>query len=192
MLPLCGIVVGWVTNWVAILMIFEPVEPRRIGPFRLQGMFLRRQPEVSDIYAHVIADDIITVRNIGEELLHGVRSDRTRQTIATLLRPTIDRAVGPARGAVRVAVGTREYDAIRDSVATEGAESTMTALTDPEFNRRQSPAVRRLIAERMRELPPTEFSEMLRSAIKQDEWLLLLHGGVLGLGAGLLHLLIFG
>jgi len=191
-LPLCGIVVGWVTNWVAILMIFEPVEPRKIGRFTLQGLFLRRQQEVADVYAEVIADDIITVSNVGNDLLHGPRSDRTRQMIATALRPALDRAVGPARAAVRVAVGTREYDAIRDSVADEGVEYTMTPLTDPEFNRQQSVAVRTFVGGRMREMSPTDFSEMLRSAIKQDEWLLLLHGGVLGLGAGLLHLLIFG
>ena len=37
-----------------------------------------------------------------------------------------------------------------------------------------------------------DFVEMLRSAIKQDEWLLFFHGGALGLFAGLLHLAIFG
>jgi hypothetical protein len=68
----------------------------------------------------------------------------------------------------------------------------MTPLADPEFNRRQSSAVRALIADRMRELPSEDFSEMLRSAMREDEWLLLLHGAVLGFGAGLLHLLIFG
>jgi hypothetical protein len=33
---------------------------------------------------------------------------------------------------------------------------------------------------------------MLRSVTKQDEWLLLLHGAVLGLVGGMLHLLFFG
>jgi hypothetical protein len=33
---------------------------------------------------------------------------------------------------------------------------------------------------------------MLRMATKQDEWLLLLHGAVLGFAAGLVHLAIFG
>ena len=37
-----------------------------------------------------------------------------------------------------------------------------------------------------------DFSEMLRSGMREDEWLLLLHGAVLGFGAGCLHLLIFG
>ena len=67
----------------------------------------------------MIADDIVTLRNIGEELLNGPRSDRTRQMIDTALRPAVDRATGPARAAVRVAVGTKEYDAIRESVADE-------------------------------------------------------------------------
>jgi hypothetical protein len=32
---------------------------------------------------------------------------------------------------------------------------------------------------------------MLRSAMREDEWLLYLHGGVLGLAGGLLHVLVF-
>src|SRR4051794_15969785 len=77
-----GPIVGWITNWLAIIMIFEPVRPRRIGPFTLHGLFLRRQYDASDVYAHVIADDIVTVRNVADELLHGVRADKTRVVIA--------------------------------------------------------------------------------------------------------------
>jgi uncharacterized membrane protein YheB (UPF0754 family) len=193
-LPIAGVLIGYVTNLVAIVMIFEPVEPRRFGPVRFQGLFLRRQPEVADVYAGIIADDVVTIGNIGDELLRGPRSDRTRQMIETAMRPAVDRAVGPtvAREAVRVAVGTREYDAIRESVASEAVEYTMTPLTDPEFNRRQSAAVRKLVAARMREMAPADFSEMLRTAMREDEWLLYLHGAVLGFGAGLVHLAIFG
>jgi hypothetical protein len=51
--------------------------------------------------------------------------------------------------------------------------------------------MRKLIAERMREMPPRDFSEMLRTATREDEWLLLLHGAVLGLAGGLIHVGIF-
>ena len=190
-LLVCGPVVGWITNWVAILMIFEPVEPRRILGFRFQGLFLQRQDEVSEVYADVIADDIVTLRNVAEELLHGARSDRTRKTIADALRPAVDQAAGAARPLVRLAVGPREYDAIRESVALEGVEYTMSPLADPEFNRRRSRKMRALLAERMQQMPSDDFSEMLRSAVRQDEWLLLAHGAVLGVFGGLVHALIF-
>jgi uncharacterized membrane protein YheB (UPF0754 family) len=48
-LPVLGIVVGWITNLWAMMMIFEPVEPRKIGPFTMHGLFLRRQPEVAKV-----------------------------------------------------------------------------------------------------------------------------------------------
>jgi uncharacterized membrane protein YheB (UPF0754 family) len=193
-LPVCGVVVGWVTNLLAIYMIFEPVDPRRIGPLQLHGLFLRRQREVADVYAAIIADDIVTIGNIGDQLLNGPSSDRTHWMLEASLRPAVDRAAGGTvtREAVRLAVGPRQYDTIRHSVATEAAQYTMTPLTDPEFNRRQSERVEELLSSRMREMSYLDFSELLRSAIREDEWLLYLHGAVLGFGAGLLHLAIFG
>jgi uncharacterized membrane protein YheB (UPF0754 family) len=191
-LPIGGVIIGYVTNWVALWMIFEPVDPHRLGPLKLHGLFIRRQPEVSEVYGEIIADDIVTLRNIGEELLHGPRADRTRQMIESSMRPAIDRAAGPARLAIQAALGSSQYETIRESVATEAVNYTMTPLTDPEFNRRQSTAMRNLISERMRELPHADFSELLRSAMREDEWLLLLHGAVLGFVAGCIHLLIFG
>ena len=192
LLPICGVIVGYVTNLLAILMIFEPVEPRRVFGIRWHGLFLRRQDEVAEVYAGIIADDIVTVSNIGEELLHGPRSERTRHLIESAMRPAVDNASGPLQPAVRVAIGTREYDAIRASVAAQAVDYTITPLSDPAFNRRQAAAVKGLVAERMKEMPPRDFTEMLRTAIKEDEWLLYLHGAVLGFGAGLIHLAIFG
>jgi hypothetical protein len=43
----------------------------------------------------------------------------------------------------------------------------------------------------MREMGPRDFSELLRTAIREDEWLLYLHGAALGLIAGLVHLAVF-
>ena len=191
-LPIGGVIIGYVTNWVALWMIFEPTEPHKLGRFTLQGLFLKRQPEVAGVYAKIIADDVVTLSHMGEELMNGRKSDRTRMMIEQRLRPSVDRALGPARPLVRVAVGTREYDAIREGVATEAAEYAITPMQDERFGAQQSERVRELIAERMQEMPPADFAEMLRSAMREDEWLLLLHGAVLGFAAGLLHLAIFG
>lgn len=187
-LPLSGVIVGYLTNWIAIKVIFNPITPVKIGPITLHGLFMRRQAEVAEVYAQVIADDIITLSNIGEELIHGARSDRTRHLIEEALRPAIDESLGIARGAVRVAIGTREYDAIRTRLATEAVDHTMAPLTDPVFNRQQSARVRELLATRLAVLSPPEFAEMLRSAMEEDEWLLIFIGSVLGFVAGWIQL----
>jgi len=191
-LPIAGVLIGYTTNLLGIRMIFEPVRPHRVGPFSIQGLFLKRQPEVAGVYADIIADDIVTMGNMAEDLMYGPNADRTRQMIETALRPAVDRAVGRARPAVRAAMGRREYDMIRSSVAVEVASHTVAPLADADFNRTQSDGIREFVAMRMREMGPEDFSEMLRTAVREDEWLLYLHGAVLGFGAGLLHLAIFG
>jgi len=190
-LPLGGVVIGWLVNYIGISMIFEPIHPNRWIPWR-QGLLIKRQPEITEMYARLIADNVITLQNIGEELLTGPRSDRTMQMLEDTLRPAVDAAVGPARVAVRLAIGTKEYDKIRNSVASEATNFAPVAFAEPEFNKRQGNRIYAFIAGQMRTMGPDDFVEMLRSAIKQDEWLLFVHGGALGLFAGFIHLAIFG
>ncbi len=192
LLPLMGVVVGWITNLLGMALIFDPVEEKRVFGIKLHGLFLRRQNEVADVYARIIADDVITLENIGDFLLYGPRGDRTQQMLESAMGPAIDRAAGPARAALRVAVGTREFDAIRDQVAHDSAAHTIAPFRDPGFSARQSEKIRVLFAHRTRELPPRDFVEMLRSAIKEDEWMLYAHGAIMGFAGGVLHLLIFG
>ena len=192
LLPLLGVIVGWSTNLLGMWVIFEPVHRRRVGPLTLQGLFVRRQEEVAGVYAQIIAEEVVTLENIGNFLLYGPRGDRTRQMLEEAMQPAIDRAVGPARAAVRVAIGPREYDSIRESFAQESASYTLSGFQDPEFSRQQSERMRRLIERRTRELPAPDFVEMLRSAIREDEWMLYLHGGLMGFLGGLIHLGIFG
>lgn len=191
LLPLLGVIVGYVTNWVALWMIYEPAEWRHYGPVRWRGLFVRRQDEVADMYAQIVAEEILTVANFAQELLTGPQSDRMRALIESAMAPAIDRAAGLARPAIRAALGRREYEALRRSFAHEPVAAIMAPLADPEFSRSQSSHIRKLVRERLRQMPATEFAEMLRAATNEDEWMLLAHGAVLGLAGGLVHLLIF-
>ena len=192
LLPIMGIVVGWATNKLGMWLIFEPPDPVRIGPFKIQALFARRQFEASDVYGQHIAMDVITLERIGDHLLHGPGGDRTRQMLAAALEPAIDKAIGPASGIVRVAVGARRFDSIKTSVAESAVEYTITPFKDAAFSEAQSFKIRSLIAERCRALPAPVFVEMMRAAIKEDEWLLYAHGAIMGFLGGLIHLWIFG
>ena len=192
LLPLLGVVVGWVTNKLGMWLIFEPVEPRRILGVRAHGLFLRRQDEAAEVYARNIAEEVITLERVGDFLMNGPRGDRTRQMLARALRPAIEDAAGPLLPVVRVAVGSGRFDRIRDEIAVEAVGRTDVAFRDPEFGRQQSLRMKDLVARRTKELPPADFVEMMRSAFREDEWMLYAHGAVMGFAGGVLHLLVFG
>lgn len=191
LLPLMGVVVGWITNLLGMWLIFDPPEAKRILGIKVQGLFLRRQDECAEVYARIIAEDVITLERIGDFLMDGPRGDRTRQMIATAMRPAIDKAAGPLRGAVNVALGGKRYDSIKDSFASEAVGRTITPFRDPGFSRKQADKIQVLIARRTKELPPRDFVEMMRAAIKEDEWMLYAHGAIMGAAGGFLHLAIF-
>jgi uncharacterized membrane protein YheB (UPF0754 family) len=178
-LPMLGVIVGWITNALGMWLIFEPTEPTRYFGIKFQGLFLQRQEQAAEVYAGIIADDVITLERIGDFLIDGPSGDRTRQMMATALGPAIDKAAGPIRGAARVALGAQAYD------------RTLTPFRDEEFSRAQSGKIRALIAQRTKELPPSDFVEMLRSAIREDEWMLYAHGAIMGAAGGFLHYGIF-
>jgi uncharacterized membrane protein YheB (UPF0754 family) len=190
--PICGAIIGYVTNYLAIAAIFEPVKPVKIGPIRLQGLFIRRQSQVADVWARIIADRIVSLNNIGYELFNGPRGDRTRKMIENLMRPVVDRAVGVARMPVQAAIGRQAYNTMSRYAVAEATDLASNSLLDEEFNRKQSARIRSLVAAKTRAMKPHDFADMLRSAIKEDEWLLILHGAALGVFAGFAHLIVFG
>ncbi len=190
-LPIGGVIIGWVVNWFGLNLIFAPAYPKWWCPWR-QGLLIKRQPEITEGYAELVATQIVTIANVGTELLEGPRSDRTMQILEDTLRPATDRALGIARGPLRLMLGNREYETLQNSFADRAKNLAPVAFADPAFNARQSVQVSQFIARQMAALSPPDFVEMLRSAIKQDEWLLFVHGGVLGLMAGYAHILIFG
>ncbi len=189
-LPMTGVVVGYLTNWIALRLIFYPIEERRIGPFKLQGIFIRRQQSAARTYAKIVAEEVVTVANLANNLLYGSQSDRTRKMIRDSIRPEVDRAVGLAGPIIRITSGTNQYDRVRDAFAKESIDWTMEPLRDPEFNKARSEAIETLIRERMETLPPEEFIDLLRPAFQEDEWMLIMLGAVLGFVAGWLQLLV--
>ena len=77
-----GAVVGYLTNWIALKLIFEPVEPTRFGPFVLQGLFLKRQAEVSEEFADAMTERLLKSESLWHNVLTGTGSPR----FAELLR----------------------------------------------------------------------------------------------------------
>jgi len=189
-LPAFGIVVGYLTNWIALNIIFRPIEERPIGPVRLQGLFIKRQPKAAEKYAEIVADEVVTIGNIGRNLMHGSQSDRTRKMIREAIRPEVDRTVGLAAPVVRMTTGDEQYERLRETFAEEGVDRTIEPLQDPEFNRERGDAIEDWMAERVKALPPEGFVELLRPAFEEDEWMLILLGAVLGFVAGWLQLLV--
>merc|ERR1719188_2313857 len=83
LLPTFGFVVGLLSNWLALKMIFEPVEPRPIfgGRIVLHGLFLKRQKEVSVEYGRIVAARVLSSKNLIPAIITEPCSDKLFELI---------------------------------------------------------------------------------------------------------------
>jgi uncharacterized membrane protein YheB (UPF0754 family) len=59
-MPLVGGAIGYVTNRLAVKMIFRPIQPRRILGVRVQGLIGRRQEEIATSIGRVVGSHLVS------------------------------------------------------------------------------------------------------------------------------------
>lgn len=184
-LPIQGVIVGYLTNFLALNMIFRPLRPRKFGPFKYQGLFLKRQDEVSKSYAHLVASHILTPANIMEQILYGKAADEIFGIVQKTVASAVDKTANLAKPVISFAVGSERYDQMK-----KYAVAKMTNLI-PESSKKleeyfeQAMDLENTMYDRMRKLEPEEFEAILRTAFQEDEFLLILIGAALGAAVGL-------
>lgn len=166
MLPVGGALVGYITNWVAIKLIFDPVEPTPIGPFVFQGLFEKRQKEVSLEFAEFLAARVLTSQRLLDEIANGRMKTRFEDMVRTKVPQVVPEAV------VQAAV-----QGLRGLVA-QPASHPVHRYVDEKLELQDT------LNTRLRALSAAEFENLLHPVFQEDEAILIVAGGVLGFAAG--------
>jgi uncharacterized membrane protein YheB (UPF0754 family) len=197
-LPAVGVLVGTITNYLAIHMVFEPVKPVPIGPLRifgksfgpliLQGVFIKRRKEVAVDMGKVMAKEVMNPKNITRALLKGPASDHLFLLIERQVRYAMDSNTGFAKPFVTLGLGTKRYVAIQDKVVDQVIENIPLAMTQISDYTQEAIDIESLLEEKMALLTEEEFAGIMRPIFHKDEWKLIALGSVLGLGIGMFQL----
>jgi len=68
MLPLIAAFIGWLTNWIAIKMLFHPRKPVKIGPIVLQGLFPKRQQAFAEKLGKLVSEELLSFSDIEDKI----------------------------------------------------------------------------------------------------------------------------
>lgn len=189
-LPLGGLLVGYLTNVLALKMIFSPVNPINILGIKIQGLFIKRQKEVSRGYSKLISDNIMTMDNVFTQMFKGEGADKLLKIIAKHSQEGIDKTAGFNSALIKFTSGTDTYDEIKVIAINRFIEAAPEQIHLVFDYAKQALDIEETMYTRMTSLPPAEFVDFLRPVFQEDEWKLILTGAILGLVAGFLQLMI--
>lgn len=186
MLPLAGFFVGYATNWLALKLIFEPAEPRKVGPFVLQGLFHKRQHEVAERFGEMVSGKLLNPENIVQTIQSSTRGDYIAGLVNKHLDALFERYAQHPMASMMLPESERE--ALRAQVQTRISEELPKPGGFLHTFAARAVDIKGELITRMTQLDPKSFEGVLRPAFQQDEWKLIVAGAGLGLIAGVLQL----
>jgi uncharacterized membrane protein YheB (UPF0754 family) len=184
-MPIFGGLTGWLSDWLALKMVFRPKEPTRyLGLFTWQGLFIKRRQEVAAEYGRLMAQRVLTPSAIMESVLRGPLSDRLYDLVQKEIRAAVDEEAGFARPLVVMAVGSQKYIDMKRDVAAKVTERLPEALKHVESYAFEAMDVENTLKSKMQQLSVDEYEGLLRPAFQQDERTLIAVGAALGFLVG--------
>lgn len=67
-IPLISAFIGWVTNWIAIKMLFHPREPKKILGITFHGIFPKRQLQFAEKLGKLVSDEFLSFTDIEQKI----------------------------------------------------------------------------------------------------------------------------
>lgn len=192
-LPIVGAVVGTVTNWLAIQMLFYPREPTKyLGFFEYQGMFPKRQFEMAQKMGAIAAEELIVPGEVFGEIADALVPEQLTATQLAEVEAPLREEVPPLFQLVDALVPEAERPTLRERLA-----SALTGLLPRMRHALVSTAseivdIDAVLTGRLRNLEKAEFETLLRGLFEREEIYLIIYGGLLGGLIGTMQLLLVG
>ena len=83
--PLIGAGIGYITNWIAVKMMFRPLKPIKLGNFTLPftpGIIPKNKPRLAESIGNTISNDLLTQEDLKNALLsENVKEEIKKSTI---------------------------------------------------------------------------------------------------------------
>ncbi len=91
LIPIIGAIIGYFTNFIAVKMLFRPLDPINIPLFniKIQGLLPSRRDELAESIAESIESNLLSIDNIMEEF----DNEMIKEELNYIIEDTIDKKI---------------------------------------------------------------------------------------------------
>lgn len=188
-IPMVTAFIGWVTNWIAIKMLFRPRKPFYFLGLNWQGLIPRRRAQIASTIAEIVERDILSSHTIQYELKQINLDPYLKEIAQRLVRDGLSKKLKsiPFIGNF---INNASIDML-EKMTLESIEEEAKPLMDRLAIEMESRVhVKRIIEEKINQFDLNKLESMIletaRKEFKLIEWV----GGILGFAVGVIQLII--
>lgn len=81
LLGLVGGIIGWITNYIAVIMLFRPIRPFNFLGYEIQGLIPKRKDEIAISVGKIVENELVSINDIWDKLMN---DDNRRYIISNI------------------------------------------------------------------------------------------------------------
>ncbi|WP_044200702.1 DUF445 domain-containing protein [Flammeovirga sp. OC4] len=186
MFPVISAGIGWITNYVAIKMLFHPRKPIKILFFTLHGVFPRRKKTLARRLGIIVEKDLFTPDMILDKLKTEENQEKLFKAIMVRVNEFVDEKATQFGPMLQMFGGDAIIQQIRTGMENSVKEMVPKLLDDIGANI-SSISIEQVVYEKVMDFSDAKFEDLLMSVIKQELTFIEIMGAVLGFFIGLIQ-----
>lgn len=189
LIPFISAIIGFVTNYFAIKMLFYPRKPVNLLLVKVQGIFPKRKTLLARRMARLVAEELLSMDQLKEEIDRQATQGQIRTAIEEEVEIYLREKISSLNPLLKTLINDQRILQLRDKICGE-IESFIPRITHQFFNRLDTVNLENMVFEQVASFTSDKLENMMMSVIQKELRFIEWAGAFLGFIIGLFQVLL--
>ena len=178
--PIISAFIGWITNFFAIKMLFNPREEKNILGLKIQGIFPKRQKQFAERLGALVAEELLSLDDIQQKIGSESNQQLMLNTVGEKMDNFLENKLKEAMPMAAMLIGKDTKAKIKDTLMEEFKESLPEILKKVNDNIQNDLDVQKLVTDKVSNFSVEKLESILYAIMKREFRFIEILGAVLG------------
>jgi Uncharacterized protein conserved in bacteria len=175
-----GGAIGWITNFIAIRMLFRPYNPIGIGFFKIQGLIPKRKVELAKSIGEVVEKELFSIGDIKEKIKNADIDEKMTEIVNQLFENKFEEIIMKNFPMLKLFLSGETLEKVKGiiiKIILDNKEEIINVLLD---SLEKEIKVEQIIEEKISDFPLEKLENIIYSLVRKELKHIELIGAVLG------------
>jgi uncharacterized membrane protein YheB (UPF0754 family) len=186
-IPIISGFIGWITNWVAIKMLFHPRNPIRVLGITFHGIFPKRQAQFAEKLGKLVSQELLSFSEIEQKIINPSNLKKMMPLVEAHVDDFLRNKLKDVFPVISMFIGDKTINELKGFFMTE-LEALFPVLMQRYMkNLQEELDLEKIVIEKVSGFSSDKLEEILMGIMSKEFRFVEILGGVLGFLIGLLQ-----
>jgi len=190
LLPILAALIGWITNYLAIKMLFHPHQPKKILGLTFQGVFPKRQAQIAEKLGDLVANELFSMQDVAQKIEDLSTQPEVLEEVGKRIEKTIRGKLISAFPMLSMFLSDEMIEKVTNLFKGELEDFLRVSAQGLAIKMEDSVDIQGLVREKVQAFSSNKIEELLLSFMEQEFRFIEKIGAVLGFLIGCIQVIL--